>query len=116
MPKYHKTTKVELWRTADDWQDNTGSWHAGRPTQIATLWACFKGRDYSLLYQSTGRWAKPLFDITVTRPKFTRPGIGDHIRHDGKFYIVRQVNDLTGQVGRDMTLTCELDVDYKVEA
>lgn len=114
MPKFHKTTKVELWRNSDSYQDSAGSWHAGRPTQIATWWACFKGKDYSLLYQNTGRWAKPLFEITIARPKFTKPKLGDHIRHEGKFYIVREINDLTGQVGHDMTLTCELDEDYKV--
>ena len=80
---------------------------------MATFWANFKGTDYSLLYQQTGIWAKPTFDATLTRPKHNAPRIGDHIRHEGAFYIVRQVNDLTGQVGHDMRLTCELDEDYR---
>ena len=113
MPKYPKTTRIELWRTADDWQDVTGSWHRGRPTQVATYWANFKGTDYSLLYQSTGVWAKPTFDVTITRPKRTKIRLGDHIKHDGKFYVVKQINDLTGEVGRDMRLTCEHDAEFK---
>ena len=114
MPKFPKTTKVELWRTSDSYQDSTGSWHKGRPAQIATWWACFRGKDYSLLYQTTGVWAKPTFEATITRPRFSVPKVGDHIRHDGEFYIVRAVDDLTGQVGHDMKLTCELDQEYYI--
>ena len=111
MPKYHKTTRVELWRTPETWQDATGAWHTERPTQIATFWANFKGTDYSLLYQNTGVWAKPTFEVTLTRPKHNAPRLGDRIKHDGKLYIVKQVNDLSGQVGHDMKLTCVLDPD-----
>lgn len=115
MPKYHKTTKVELWRCDDSYQDVSGAWHEGRPRQIATFWACFKGRNYDLLYQSTGVWAKPTFDVTITRPKFTVPVLGDHIKWAGEFYVVRQINDLTGRPNSDMTLTVELDGDFSVE-
>ncbi len=113
MPKYQKTTKIELWRNEDRYQDNTGSWHAGRAVQLADLWCCFKGKDYSLLYQQTGVWAKPIFEVTITRPKHLKVRLGDHVRHDGDFYIVRQINDLTGQVGHDMKLVCELDADFR---
>lgn len=115
MPKYHKTNRVELWRDTDSYQDDEGSWHHGRPTQVATLWGNFKGKDYSLLYQHTGIWAKPLFEVTVTRPKFSVPRLGDHIRHGGEFYIVREIDDLTGDAGRDMKLTCELDERYNAQ-
>lgn len=113
MPKYQKTTRIELWRTPDEWQDAAGAWHQERPTHVATYWACFKGRDYSLLYQNTGVWAKPMFEATLTRPRFTTIKVGDHIRLDGAFYIVRQINDLTGQIGHDMTLVCELDTEFR---
>ena len=112
MPKYPKTTKVELWQDGKSWQDEAGAWHAGRPTQVADLWANVKGRDYSMLYQTQGVWAKPILDLTITRPKFTLPRIGDHIRHQGQFYKVTQINDLTAQVGHDMRITCELDEEY----
>lgn len=115
MPDHHKTTRIELWRTLDDYVDDEGSWHEGRPTQVATFWGNFKGIDYKLLYQSWGVTDKPLFEITITRGKFSVPHIGDHMRYKGDFYIVKQVNDLTGQVGHDMKLICELDSDfYKV--
>ena len=112
MPNHQKTTRVELWRTTGDYVDDEGSWHQGRPTQIATYWGNFKGVDYSLLYQSWGTFTKPLFEITITRGKFSVPHIGDHMRHEGEFYLVKQVNDLTGQVGHDMKLICELDADF----
>ena len=112
MPRYPKTTKVELWRTSNSYQDSEGSWHQGRPMQIATFWANFKGVDYKLMYQSWGEATKPLFEITITRGKFSVPHIGDHMRYGGDFYIVKQVNDLTGQVGHDMKLICELDEGY----
>ena len=115
MPDHHKTTRIELWRTLDDYVDDEGSWHEGRPTQVATFWGNFKGIDYKLLYQSWGVTDKPLFEITITRGKFSVPHIGDHMRYKGDFYAVKQVNDLTGQVGHDMKLICELDSDfYKV--
>ena len=112
MPDHQKTTRVELWRTTDDYVDLEGSWHAGRPAQIATFWGNFKGVNYELLYQSWGATIKPLFEITITRGRFSVPQIGDHMRHEGKFYMVKQVNDLTGQVGHDMKLLCELDENF----
>jgi len=112
MSQHPKTTKVELWRTTDSYIDAEGNEVEGRPTQIAAFWANFKGVNYELLYQSWGATTKPLFEITITRGKFSVPHIGDHIRHDGKFYMVKQVNDLTGQVGHDMRMICELDENF----
>ena len=114
MPKFHKTTRVELWRTTGDYIDNEGVWHEGRPTQIANFWACFRGIDYKLMYQSWGVATKPLFEITITRGKFSVPHIGDHMRYNNDFYVVKQVNDLTGQVGHDMKLICELDENFRL--
>ena len=112
MPNYPKTTRVEYWRTTDSFQDLSGAWHQGRPMQVGTFWGNFKGKDYSLLYQTTGVWSKPVFEITITRPKHNAPKVGDHMRHDGAFYEIKQVNDLTGAVGADMRLICELDEYY----
>ena len=112
MPDHHKTTRIELWRTLDDYVDDEGSWHEGRPTQVATFWGNFKGVNYELTYQSWGAIDKPLFEVTITRGKFSVPRIGDHMRYNGDFYMVKQVNDLTGQVGHDMKLLCELDADF----
>lgn len=109
MPRYQKTTKVELWRTGESWQDEAGAWHDGRPTHRADLWANVKGRDYSEYYAIHGTWVKPCIDFTITRPRFTVPRLGDHIRYNGDFYKITQVNELTGQVGKDMRITCELD-------
>ena len=109
MPKYPKTDKVQLWRTGEQWQDDAGAWHEGRPTHRADLWANLKGKDYTEYFAIQGEWARPLLDFTITRPKFTVPRLGDHIRYQGDFYKIVQVNELTGQTGHDMRITCELD-------
>lgn len=112
MPDHHKTTRIELWRTADSYIDLEGNEVEGTPTHIATFWGNFKGVNYELTYQSWGAIDKPLFEVTITRGKFSVPRIGDHMRYNGDFYMVKQVNDLTGQVGHDMKLLCELDTSF----
>ena len=111
MPKYHKTTRIELWRNSKGHQDEEGAWHAGRLTQVADLWACLSGRDYREFYAMQGTWARPILDFVITRPKFSVPHLGDRIRYEGNFYEIVQVNELTGQVGHDMRITCELEND-----
>lgn len=117
MPKYPKTTKIELWRDGEAWQDEEGTWHNDEPHMVTELWTNLKGDDFRLLYQMYGRWAKPTFDLTITRPKTTKfvPTLGDHIAYGGEYYIIRQINHLTGQPGRDMRVTCELDADYMAD-
>lgn len=112
MPKFPKTTKVQLWRQAEPYQDAAGAWHQPRPTHIADYWACFRGISNELLFQQTGKWAKPTISLTITRPKHNAPRLDDRIRYSGCFYRVREANDLTGQVGHDMKLVCELDENY----
>ena len=112
MPKFQKNSKIELWRNEENYQDEAGGWHSGRPSHIATYWACVKGVDYKVLFQNSAEWGKPAIEATITRPRTNAPRLKDHIRHDGEFFIVVQVNELTGQVGHDMRFVCEADPDY----
>ena len=115
MPKYPKTSKIELWKNADQWQDETGAWHAGRPRQIANFWASVRGHDNSLVYDQTGQWGRHVITATIARPKWQTPELADHIKYDGKFWIVRAIGDLSFAWGSDMKLTLELDPDYNTE-
>lgn len=114
MPNYLKSTKIELWKSSV-WQDEVGAAHEGRPRQVATFWACLKGRNNAIVHDNTGEWAPHAIDFTLTRPKWQKPELGDHVKHAGKFYRVTAINDLTGQWGRDMRITAEADPNYGLD-
>lgn len=108
MPKYLKDSKFEVWKNAEGYQDAEGGWHVGGPYLAGSVWGNFKGTDYSAFYEIHARWVEPTFKATVTRPWWDIE-VGDHIRHNGKFYQVTEIDDLTGKIGRDMKLTCQYD-------
>lgn len=108
MPKYLKDAKLEVWKRRDAYQDEAGAWHEGEAYKAGTVWGNLKGVDYSEFYALHARWAEPTFKATVTRPSWEIE-VGDHIKHREKFYTVKSIDELTGKVGRDMKLTCQLD-------
>lgn len=113
MPKFLKDTMIELWQDEPSYQDSAGAWHGGGHMQVATLWCSFKGKAYTELYQTQGIWAEPVFEATIERPRKLKIRVGDHVRHDGEFYRVQQINDLTGRPRSDMKLVCQLDEQYR---
>lgn len=112
MPRYLKDTKLEVWRDQEAWQDDAGAWHSGGSYLAGTVWGNFKGTDYSEFYALHARWEEPTFKATITRPIFDVE-IGDHVRYKGTFYQVKTIDDLTGKIGRDMKLTCQLDMHWE---
>jgi len=114
MPRYQKDVKLEIWKDGTPSQDEAGAWHAGVPYMAGSVWANLKGVDYSEFYALHASWPEPTFNATVTRPSWAI-GVGDHVKHRGDFYEVKTINDLTGRIGRDMKLVCQLDTRFKVD-
>ena len=108
MPRYQKDAKLSIWKPGQPYQDATGAFHKGEPYLAGVVWGNVKGVDYSEFYELHARWAEPTFKATVTRPSF-EICVGDHVGHRGKWFEVKSIDDLTGRVGHDMKLTCQLD-------
>ena len=112
MPKYLKDTRFEIWKRGEESQDEAGGWHEGEPYLAGTVWGNLKGSDFSTFYALHAKWAEPIFKITVTRPSWPIE-LGDHVRYASKWYAIRTIDELTGKVGRDMKLTCQLDTRFR---
>lgn len=108
MPKYLKDTKVAYYRLGERSIDNEGVHHDGTPYKVADLWAHFKGVDFKAYYAIHATWVEPVCEFTITRPSFNVE-IGDFVKHRGKFYEIRGIDDLTGRPHADMKLTCQYD-------
>lgn len=108
MPKYQKDVKLEVWRDLPGKQDAEGAWHNDGNFKAGTVWANVKGTNYSEFYALHAKWAEPIFNATITRPSWDVM-LGDHVAYKGKWYQVKTIDDLTGKVGRDMKLVCQLD-------
>lgn len=108
MPKYLKDTKVSVYRVSKGGLDDEGVYQQGKPFKVCDLWANFKGVDFTAYYAAHAKWAEPVFAITVTRPAQSIE-LGDYVKHDGGFYEVKSIDDLTGRPHCDMKLTCQYD-------
>lgn len=108
MPKYLKDTKVGYFKIGKGGLDGEGVYHDGRPYKVADLWANFKGTDFTAYYAAHAKWAEPVCALTITRPAFPVE-IGDYVRHAGKFYEVKAIDDLTGRPHTDMKISCQYD-------
>lgn len=108
MPKYMKDTKVGYYKMSERCADEEGVYHDGAPYKVADLWAHFNGVNFTVYYAIHAEWAEPVCELTITRPSFAVE-LGDYVEHDGKFYEIRSIDDLTGRPHADMKLTCQYD-------
>lgn len=113
--KYLKDTKIGYYTMGGRYQDEWGTWHSGKLVHVKDLWAHFVGVEYEAKFGSRAWWDKPIFKITIERPKSFEPKLHDYIKHRGKFYQIKHVNELTGREGRDMKLVCEYDSSVTAE-
>ena len=108
MPKYLKDTKIEYWKISAGGTDDEGVYRPGAPYKVADLWANFKGKSFEEYYAAHAVWAKPVFVATFTRPDFDIT-LSDYVYHDGKYYAVKEINDLTGKPHSDVKITVQYD-------
>lgn len=108
MPKYLKDTKIGYWKIGEGGVDEEGVPTAGSPYKVADLWCNFKGRDFTEYYAAHASWAEPVFQATFTRPSFAVE-LGDFICHDGGYYEIKSIDDLTGRPHSDMKVTAQYD-------
>ena len=113
MPKHLKDTKIEYWRETDGGVDDEGVWQEGEKAKVADLWANARGKDMSQYYANHRAWPAPVWEFVFTRPSF-EVKLADHIRHDGKFYTIANIDELTGRPHSDMKVTCEYDAKFAV--
>ena len=108
MPKYLKDTKIEYWKIGEGYVDDEGIPHDGEPYKVADLWANFKGKSFEEYYAAHAVWAEPVFVATFTRPDFAVE-LHDYVYHDGGYYEIKAINDLTGHPHSDVKVTVQYD-------
>ena len=108
MPKYLKDTKIEYWKIGPSYKNDEGVTVPGKPYKVADLWANFKGKSFEAYYAARGTWAEPIFEATFTRPGFAVE-LTDYVYLNGKYYSVKEINDLTGHPHSDMKITVQYD-------
>lgn len=108
MPKYLKDTKLAYYKIGSGSVDDEGVFHKGGPYKVADLWSNFKGVDTSEHYALSATWVEPMFKATFTRPAFPVE-VGDYICHEGKFYEIKTINDLTGKPHSDVVVIVQYD-------
>lgn len=110
--KFLKDTKVGYWRMGERWRDEWGVWHSATLEHVTNLWAHLQGVGYEAEF-GAGAWQdKPIIKLTIERPRSSfEVRLYDYIKHRGKFYQIKHVDELSGRPGHDMKITCEYTSD-----
>ncbi|ACV21874.1 Uncharacterised protein [Slackia heliotrinireducens] len=112
MPKHLKDTKIGYWKIGEGYVDSMGVPHEGAPYKVADLWANFKGESFEEYYAAHAVWAEPVFVATFTRPDF-EIRLHDYVYHDGGYYEIKAINDLTGHPHSDVKVTVQYDTNQQ---
>ena len=110
MPRHLKDTRIEYWKIGEGHVDDEGIQHDGDPYKVADLWANFKGVDFTEYYAAHAVWAEPVFMATFTRPDF-EIRLHDYLYHEGGYYEIKEINDLTGRPHSDVKVTVQFSTN-----
>jgi hypothetical protein len=109
MPKHIKDNKVGYYEYHSNERDEHGIVHGAHLEHVTDVWASVLGAPYSLEY-NVGAWRNNrIVTVVFTRLRTFDPKCGDYILYKGQMYEIKDINDLTGEIGKDVKLTCEYD-------